>query len=61
MSEGQRLIGDFLAARVAAGELRPHDTATAAKTLFATVAVGRSTGSAVDVAHLVELLFPCER
>ncbi|GAA2418079.1 TetR/AcrR family transcriptional regulator [Nonomuraea africana] len=59
--EGQRLIGDFLAARVAAGELRPHDTATAARTVFATVAVSRRTGSPVDVERLVELLFPDER
>ncbi|GAA3591393.1 hypothetical protein GCM10022419_087720 [Nonomuraea rosea] len=57
-AEGQRLIGDFLAARAAAGELRPHDSAMAARTLFATVAIGRRTGSPVDVAQLVELLFP---
>ncbi|MBB3729969.1 TetR/AcrR family transcriptional regulator [Nonomuraea dietziae] len=61
VGEGQRLIGDFLAARVAEGELRPHDTATAARTLFATVAVSRRTGSPLDVARLVELLFPHER
>ncbi len=61
VSEGQRLIGDFLAARVALGELRPHDTETAARTLFATVAVNRATGSPVDVRSLVELLFPPER
>ncbi|WP_336207250.1 TetR/AcrR family transcriptional regulator [Nonomuraea sp. LPB2021202275-12-8] len=61
VGEGQRLIGDFLAARVAAGELRPHDTVTAARTLFATVAIGRRTGSPVDVEHLVDLLFPHER
>ncbi|MGP3911500.1 TetR/AcrR family transcriptional regulator [Nonomuraea sp. NBC_00507] len=60
MTEGQRLIGDFLAARVAAGELRPHDVATAAKTLLATVAVNRRTGTPVDVERLVELLFPEE-
>ncbi|MBT2225334.1 TetR/AcrR family transcriptional regulator [Nonomuraea sp. NEAU-A123] len=59
-AEGQLLIGDFLAARVAAGELRPHDTRTAATALFATVAIGRTTGSPVDVAGLVELLYPIE-
>jgi AcrR family transcriptional regulator len=61
VQEGQRLIGDFLATRVATGELRPHDTETAAKTLFAAVAVNRRTGSPLEVARLVELLFPHER
>ncbi|MEU4699250.1 TetR/AcrR family transcriptional regulator [Nonomuraea dietziae] len=61
VGEGQRLIGDFLAARVAEGELRPHDTTTAARTLFAAVAVSRRTGSPLDVARLVELIFPHER
>ncbi|MGR6920063.1 TetR/AcrR family transcriptional regulator [[Actinomadura] parvosata] len=56
--EGQRLIGDFLLERVAAGELRPHDTATAARTLFAAVAVNRRLGTPIDVAALVGLLFP---
>ncbi|MGN9845146.1 TetR/AcrR family transcriptional regulator [Nonomuraea sp. H19] len=60
VNEGQRLIGDFLTERVAAGELRAHDTTTAAKTLFATVAVNRRMGSPIDVAGLVELLFPKE-
>lgn len=58
VGEGRRLIAGFLTARVAAGELRPHDTATAATTLFAAVAIGRRTGSPVDVARLVDLLFP---
>ncbi|SEH03010.1 DNA-binding transcriptional regulator, AcrR family [Nonomuraea solani] len=60
VNEGQRLIGDFLAERVAAGELRAHDTGTAAKTLFATVAVNRRMGSPIDIAALVGLLFPEE-
>ncbi|MFI6299789.1 TetR/AcrR family transcriptional regulator [Nonomuraea sp. NPDC050790] len=59
--EGQRLIGAFLDDRVAAGELPPHDTGTAARTLFATVAVNRATGSPIDVPALVELLYPEER
>ncbi|MEJ3744251.1 helix-turn-helix domain-containing protein [Actinomycetes bacterium KLBMP 9797] len=58
VGEGQRLLGDFLAARVAAGELRPHDTRTAAATLFAAIAIGRRTGSPVDVPALVELVYP---
>ncbi|MFI7135860.1 TetR/AcrR family transcriptional regulator [Nonomuraea sp. NPDC050153] len=60
VSEGHELIGEFLAERVAAGELRAHDTATAARTLFATVAVNRRMGTPVDIAALVGLLFPEE-
>ncbi|MFI7229588.1 TetR/AcrR family transcriptional regulator [Nonomuraea angiospora] len=60
VSEGQRIIGDFLLERVETGELRPHDTVTAARTLFATVAVNRRMGTPVDIAALVGLLFPEE-
>lgn len=60
VAEGQGLIGEFLADRVRAGELRSHDTRTAATVLFATIAVGRRTGSPVDVTNLIELLFPKE-
>ncbi|MFI9553013.1 TetR/AcrR family transcriptional regulator [Nonomuraea endophytica] len=59
--EGQRLIGAFLADRVAAGELPEHDTGTAARTLFAAVAVGRATGSPIDVPALVGLIYPTGR
>ncbi|WP_315970647.1 helix-turn-helix domain-containing protein [Nonomuraea sp. C10] len=58
--EGRRLIGDFLLERIDAGELRPHDTVTAARTLFATVAVNRRLGTPIDIAALVGLLFPEE-
>lgn len=57
VAEGQRQIGGFLAARVAAGELRPHDTRTAASMLLATVAIGRRTQAPVDVTALVQILF----
>lgn len=60
MGEGQRLIGDFLLDRIDAGELRPHDTVTASRTLFATVAVNRRLGTPIDIAALVGLLFPEE-
>ncbi|WP_162642382.1 TetR/AcrR family transcriptional regulator [Streptosporangium sp. 'caverna'] len=56
VAEGQRQIGGFLAARVAAGELRPHDTRTAATMLLATVAIGRRTQAPVDVTALVRIL-----
>src|SRR5205814_7029596 len=32
--EGVRLLGDYLASRVAAGELRPHDTEATARLLL---------------------------
>ncbi|GAA0937369.1 helix-turn-helix domain-containing protein [Nonomuraea longicatena] len=60
VNEGQRLIGDFLRDRVDAGDLRPHDTVMAAKTLFATVAINRRFGTPIDIAALVGLLYPEE-
>ncbi|MFI6501259.1 TetR/AcrR family transcriptional regulator [Nonomuraea typhae] len=59
--EGQRLIGAFLDTQVDAGELRPHDTRTAARTLFATVAVNRAMRAPIDITALVGLLYPDER
>jgi AcrR family transcriptional regulator len=57
-SEGQRLISDFLAARMATGELRPHDTAVAAQMLVSSIALARLTGAPVSPAALIELVFP---
>jgi AcrR family transcriptional regulator len=56
VAEGQRLLADYLTARVAADELRPHDTRTAAQLLLSTVALGRVTGAEVDTAAAVEVL-----
>jgi AcrR family transcriptional regulator len=56
VTEGQQLLADYLAARVAVGELRPHDTRTAAQLLLSTLAIGQVTGSDTDPAAVVELL-----
>lgn len=56
VAEGQRLLADYLTARVAAGELRPHDTRTAAQLLLSTVALGRVTGAEANPAALVDVL-----
>jgi AcrR family transcriptional regulator len=56
VTEGQQLLADYLAARVAAGELRPHDTRTAAQLLLSTLAIGQVTGADTDPAAVVELL-----
>jgi AcrR family transcriptional regulator len=54
--EGQRLLAGYLRARAVAGELRPELVDTAAATLFAAVAIGRRTGSALAPAELVDLV-----
>jgi hypothetical protein len=56
VAEGQQLLADYLQARVAAGELRPHDTRTAAQLLLSTVALGQVTGTDTDPAAVVEVL-----
>jgi AcrR family transcriptional regulator len=56
VAEGQQLLANYLAARVAAGELRPHDTRTAAQLLLSTVALGQVTGTDTDPAAVVEVL-----
>ena len=56
VAEGQRLLMDYLDARVAAGELRPHDTRLFAQTLLAAVAAGQHMGADTDPDKLVDLL-----
>src|SRR6266545_2026229 len=41
--ESARLLGDYLASRVAAGELRPHDTEAAARLLLTTMVMSQLT------------------
>jgi AcrR family transcriptional regulator len=55
ISEGQRLLGEYLDARVAAGELRTHDTALLARTLLTAVAAGERMGQRPDPDRLVDL------
>jgi AcrR family transcriptional regulator len=56
VAEGQQLLAGYLATRVAAGELRPHDPSAAAQLLLSTVALGQVTGSDVDPTAVVDTL-----
>lgn len=56
VAEGQDLLAGYLRDRVEAGELRPHDAGVVGAALFAAVAVGRRTGTAVDPAELARLV-----
>lgn len=56
VAEGQRLLGAYLDARVAAGELRPHDTALLARTVLTAVPAGERMGQGPDPDQLVDLL-----
>ena len=56
MSEGHRLLGDYLSERVAAGEIRPHDTRTVVQALFSSCVLGHLIGQPVDSAALVRMV-----
>jgi AcrR family transcriptional regulator len=56
VGEGQALLAGYLDSRVAAGELRPHDTRAAAQLLLSSVALGQVTGAGVDPAAVVDTL-----
>jgi AcrR family transcriptional regulator len=56
VAEGQQLLADYLTTRVAAGELRSHDTRTTAQLLLSTVALGQVTGADTDPAAVVDVL-----
>jgi AcrR family transcriptional regulator len=56
VSEGRQLLADYLSTRVAAGELRAHDTQTAAQLLLSTIVLGQVTGIAPDPITVVEVL-----
>ncbi|MDP8985714.1 MAG: TetR/AcrR family transcriptional regulator [Pseudomonadota bacterium] len=56
LRETHRLLGKYLTDRVAAGELRPHDSRAVVQALFASCAFGHGIGQPVDplaVAHIV--------
>jgi TetR/AcrR family transcriptional regulator, cholesterol catabolism regulator len=55
ITEGQRLLREYLDARVAAGELRTHDTALLASTLLTAVAAGERMGQRPDPDQVVDL------
>lgn len=54
VSEGQRLLGDYLASRTMVGELRPHDTEAAAAMLLSAIVLGQLTGVRPDPGALVD-------
>jgi TetR/AcrR family transcriptional regulator, cholesterol catabolism regulator len=56
VAEGQQLLADHLTTRVAAGELRPHDTRATAHLLLSTVAFDQITGVGPDPAAVVDVL-----
>ncbi|MBV8931555.1 MAG: TetR/AcrR family transcriptional regulator [Kutzneria sp.] len=56
VAEGQHLLADYLATRVETGELRPHDTVTAAQMLLSAIVLGQVTDRVPDAAVLVELI-----
>jgi AcrR family transcriptional regulator len=56
VAEGQQLLAGYLAGRVAAGELRPHDSRAAAQLLLSSVALGQVTGAGADPAALADVL-----
>jgi AcrR family transcriptional regulator len=55
IAEGQKLVADYLESRIAAGELRPHDTQLLARTLLAAVATNKYMGADMDPDQLVDL------
>jgi AcrR family transcriptional regulator len=56
IAQGERLLEEFFASRVATGELRPHDGTVAVQMLLSTVALSRLTGRAVNPRGLVDTL-----
>jgi len=56
LAEGQRLLGGYLSARIAAGELRIHDTLTAAQLLLSSVVFGQLSGHPPEPMLLVDLV-----
>lgn len=56
VAEGQQLLADYLAARIAMGELRAHDTTAAAQMLLAPVVLGQVAGFAVDPIAVASVL-----
>jgi TetR/AcrR family transcriptional regulator, cholesterol catabolism regulator len=55
VAEGQRLLTEYLDARVGAGELRAHNTRLFAQTLLAAVATNQYMGGDTDPEQIVDL------
>lgn len=56
LNEGFQLLRNYLDSRIAAGELRPHDTLATAQILLASCALGRLIDAPPDPATIVDLL-----
>ncbi len=56
LDETQQLLGSYLAARVTAGELRPHNSNTLVSVLFNACAVGILLGQPVDPAEVADIV-----
>lgn len=56
VAEGQRLLAGYLAVRTAAGELRVHDTETAAQMLLSVIVLGQVAGPPPDPVAMVDLI-----
>ena len=54
--ETHRLMGKYLADRVAIGELRPHDSHAAVQVLFCTCSWGHAIGERVDPVAVAEIV-----
>ena len=56
VAAGQTLLETYLSSRAAAGEIDPDLVEVAARTLFASVAIGHKTGQRVEPDRLVHLI-----
>jgi AcrR family transcriptional regulator len=56
VAEGQQLLADYLAARIAMGEFQEHDTTAAAQMLLAPIVLGQVAGFTVDPAAVAGVL-----
>jgi len=56
LDETQRLLGDYLSARAAAGELRPHDPRTLVAVLFNACAIGILLDRPVDPVEVADIV-----
>jgi len=56
VAEGLRLLADYLDTRVAAGELRAHDTRASAQLVMTSCAFGHLMGNPVDPAAVIDVL-----
>ncbi|MDP9011595.1 MAG: TetR/AcrR family transcriptional regulator [Pseudomonadota bacterium] len=56
LRETHRLLGKYLADRVAAGEVRPHDSRAVVQALFASCAFGHGIGQPVDPLAVAQIV-----